>query len=218
MPDVRYVRCDRPLLYEVDRLQRIARTDALDFILFDSAGYACAGKPEDAEAALAYFRAVRQIGPGSLHVAHITKGENNDQKPFGSSFWHNSARSTWFVKLAGTSADGQVTTVGMFNRKANLGPLRPPVAFDVSFSQEQTRFLRVDVSSVDELVTSLPLRERIRSLLKSGNPRTVATIAEELGAGKDSVEKALKRNTKLFTRVSQADGVHRFALVERRTA
>lgn len=60
MPDVRYVRCDRPLIYEVDRLQRIARADALDFVCYDSAGFACNGRPEDAEQALAYFRAVRQ--------------------------------------------------------------------------------------------------------------------------------------------------------------
>ena len=71
MPDVRYVRCDRPLIYEVDRLQRIKQHEQLDVTLYDSAGYACNGKPEDAEQALGYFRAVRQIGGGSLHIAHV---------------------------------------------------------------------------------------------------------------------------------------------------
>ena len=33
---------------------------------------------------MSYFRAVRQLGIGSLHVAHIRQGDNNDQRPFGS--------------------------------------------------------------------------------------------------------------------------------------
>ena len=137
MPDVRYVRCDRPLIYEVDRLQRITQREQLDFILYDSAGYACSGKPEDAEQALGFFRAQRQIGGGSLNIAHINKSENNEHKPFGSSFWHNSARSTWFVKLAATSPDGQVSTLGLFHRKSNLSARQPAIGFAVTFESAQ---------------------------------------------------------------------------------
>ena len=39
-------------------------------------------------------------------ITHITKVENGDQRPFGSTFWHNSGRSTWKLKLAPTSHDG----------------------------------------------------------------------------------------------------------------
>lgn len=216
MPDVRYVRCDRPLLYEVDRLQRIARTDELDFALYDSAGFACAPKPEDAEAALSYFRSVRQIGIGSLHIAHITKGDGNDQKPFGSSFWHNSARATWFVKLAATSPDGQVSTIGLFNRKANLGPLQPALAFDVTFQSDRTSLQRVDVAQVDELAESLPIWQRLKRTLASG-PRTLASLSEELGKPVDSIEKTVRRKSELFTKISR-DGIAHIALVERRAS
>lgn len=218
MPDVRYVRCDRPLMYEADRLQRIRQQEQLDYVLYDSAGYACNGKPEDAEQALAYFRAVRQIGGGSLHIAHITKGENNEFKPFGSSFWHNSARSTWFVKLAATSPDGQVNTIGLFHRKANLGPRQPAIGFDVTFEPTRTRIERVDVATVDELAAALPLWQRMKNALKDG-PQTLASLAVDLGAPVDSIDKTVRRKSLLFTKVTNFDDhIARIALVENRRA
>jgi hypothetical protein len=91
LPTIHYFRCDRPLIDEADRITREARRLSLEYLILDSAGFGTAGPPEAAEHALAYFRAVRQIGLGSHSLAHINKSETGDQKPFGSSFWHNSA-------------------------------------------------------------------------------------------------------------------------------
>ena len=135
MPQIMYARCERPLVFEADRLRRIVRENGIEFSVFDSIAFACDGPPESAETAGRYFRAVRQIGGGSFHVAHISKAEGADKKPFGSTFWHNGARSTWFVQLAEGSADSDVLQIGLFNRKANLGRLRPAVA---SASNSQT--------------------------------------------------------------------------------
>ena len=52
MPSIRYVRCDRPLVHEVDRLRRIIRDEEITFGIFDSVGFACDGPPEAAESAL----------------------------------------------------------------------------------------------------------------------------------------------------------------------
>lgn len=221
MPEVRYLRCDRPLTHEIDRLARLVEHDALDFAIFDSCGFACDGPPEAAEAALAYFRAVRQLRVGTLHIAHTTKtGELAEQRPFGSAFWHNSARSTWFAKQASVSSDGQVITIGLFNRKANLGPQRPPVAFDVTFLTSRIAFTRVDVAGVEELADSIPLWQRLRRELLSGagKPKTYAELADTLGVKVDSVEKAVKRKGQVFTRVKSDDGIQRIALVERRAS
>jgi hypothetical protein len=70
---------------------------------------------------------------------------------------------------------------------------------------------------VAELAASLPLWQRIRSELRRG-PQTIAAVAEELGVKVDSVEKALNRRTDTFTRITGPDGVHRYALVERRAS
>jgi hypothetical protein len=87
MPDVMYVRCDRPLVHEVDRLRRIIKKERIEYAILDSIGYGTQGAPESAEAAMHYCRALRQLQIGSYLPAHITKsGDSNDQRPFGSVF------------------------------------------------------------------------------------------------------------------------------------
>jgi hypothetical protein len=216
MPDVRYVRCERPLVHEVDRLKRIVRDERLTFGIFDSVGFACPGPPENAEMATSYFRCVRQIGIGSLHIAHVRQGEDNDKRPFGSAFWSNAARSTWFVKLAATSPDGQSLTIGLFNRKSNLSALRPAVGFAVTFEATRIVFARVDVADHIELAEALPIWQRLKSALTRG-PQTLAWLAEDLGANVDTIDRTVRRKTELFTRVPSDDGVTRIALVHRRS-
>ncbi len=218
MPDIRYARFDRPLVHELDRAQRIVREDRLDFVVLDSIGYGTAGAPESAEAALDYFRAWRQLRVGGLLLAHVTKAENGDQRPFGSTFWHNSARSTWNLKLASTSPDGQTLHLAAFHRKSNLGRLRPPVGLRLEFQEDRVHVVNVDAASIDEVAASLPMHVRLRGVLKTG-ARTIGELAEELDAKQETVKKALGRGGETFTKLTKTpDGVHRWALLERRTA
>ncbi len=212
MPRVLYARCERPLVYEADRLRRIARDGGIDFGVFDSVAYACDGPPEAAEVAGRYFRAVRQIGIGSLHVAHISKSENADQRPFGSTFWHNSARSTWYVQKSNESADGDVLQVGLFHRKSNLGRLRAPLGYRITFSEEQTTFRRTDVAESPDLAKKLTVCDRIKHALRRG-AMTPQAIAEEIEADTETVSRTVRRHRdKLFTVM---DG-GRVGLLERR--
>ncbi len=216
MPGIRYVRCDRPLVHEIDRLVRVVRDEALDYVIFDSIAFACDGPPEAAEVASKYFQAVRQLGIiGSLHIAHTTKGEHADKKPFGSVFWHNGARSTWFLKLAEAVPGGDQLTVGLYNRKANLGGLRPSVGFEITFDEQRTRFRRVDVADVQDLASELPLWQRMKHAV-AHRPMTLAALAEDLDAKVASIDKAIQRKKNVFTKVDGQDGVARIALLERR--
>src|SRR5262245_39325846 len=95
-----------------------------------------------AEQAGIYFRAIRQIGIGSLNLAHVTKAENGDMKPFGSTFWHNGARSTFFVKVPEAEAGRDIKHVGLLNRKANLTALRD-YGYQLAFGPES-----IDVQSI----------------------------------------------------------------------
>ena len=92
-----YWRCDRHLPQINDAIrQKIAKL-SVDFVVVDSIGYACPGNITSAEAATTYANLVRTWGVGSLHLAHMVKGTKNNEsakmKPFGSVFWHASARS-----------------------------------------------------------------------------------------------------------------------------
>ena len=165
-----------------------------------------------------YCRAVRQLGIGSNLVAHITKSENGEKRPFGSVFWHNSARATWFLKRAATSPDGQTVSLAAFHRKSNLGPLRPAVGIRVQFDGDRVYFERIDVATIDEVAESLPLWQRIRAIVKVG-PQTLATIASELNHDKvDSIDRIVRKHKNLFTKVPGSDGIIRVALVERRAS
>jgi hypothetical protein len=194
------------------------RKEAVDYGFYDSAGFATQGDPATAESALAYMQAANIIGIGGTHLAHITKnGDQNDQKPFGSAFWHNSARCTWNIKLEreDTEHGSSRKTLGLFNRKNNLGDLHAPVGLDVAFEQGHVTFTPADLRDTADLVTELPLWRRIRDTVKR-QPLTLVAIADELGAKTDSVERIIRRHKAVFTRVPNADGVPRIALVESR--
>jgi hypothetical protein len=199
MPPVRYVKCDRPLTSEADRLRRIVLEDAIEYAFYDSVAFACDGPPEAAEVANRYFRSVRQIGIGALHLAHISRAEGNDQAPFGSVFWKNSCRSMWFVKAAEETPDQTILDIGLYQRKANLSAkARAPIAYRITFREDRTTFQSIDPASVQELAEKMNLYHRMLHLLSRG-AMTKEVIAEELGAKITTIEREARRHRDQFT-------------------
>lgn len=198
MPRILYARCERPLVYESDRLRRIVRDEKIDYGIYDSVAFACDGPPEAAEVASRYFRAVRQIGVGSLNIAHVSKADDSDGKPFGSTFWHNGARSTWYVKLTDASPDGKALNLGLFNRKSNLGQLQQPTGFRIEFTADRTYFTKSDPADTPELAEKMSIQQRMRRLLHHG-PMSIEEVAEEIEAVPDSVRRTAQRYKGIFT-------------------
>jgi hypothetical protein len=210
MPRILYVRCERPLVYEADRLRRIVSEHDIEFSIYDSVAFACDGPPEAAEVAGRYFRAVRQIGGGSLHTAHISKGDNSDLKPFGSAFWHNMARSTWYAQVVNGESNSETLSLGLFNRKANLGRLQAPIGFSITFAEDRTTFRRTDVADTPDLAAQLTVRQRMAALLRKG-AMAPEEIAEQIDAEVATVKRTARRYKEQFTVIS--DG--RLGLLER---
>lgn len=208
MPPLVYVPCVAPLRDSVDRLRRIARDSGISFWIVDSVAPACGGEPESAEVAAAYFNALRALGGGSLSVAHMTKGgDGAEHKPFGSAFWHNLARLTWFAK--GTETPSGMT-VGLFNRKNNIGRLHDPLGISLEFEGDSVRASTSDVAASPVLAERLPLWRRIHPLLRTG-PMTLHEIAEELDASVEAVRLSVKRSP-AFQRLSGPNGIERWGL------
>lgn len=159
MPEILYLRCARPMTSEAERITRLVREHKIDYLICDSISFACDGRPEDAEVAARYFQALRQIGIGSFNVAHVNKSEDGDQKPFGSAFWHNGARGTWNFKLSSTNEGGREITVGLYNRKTNIGAKLPAVALRITFDADRTRVAPISMATVEDLAAKLPLRD-----------------------------------------------------------
>jgi hypothetical protein len=217
-PELRYARCDRPMVQEADRLRRLVQQYQIDYLVCDSIVFACgAGVPaESAEAAATYFAALRQIGVGSLNLAHTTKqGSESDEKrqqskPFGSVFWANGARATWFLK--GEPDPGRLS-VSLYPRKANTGPLGPPVGWSLAFEGGRIAVGGLDVASHPLLGRGLPTWQRVKEELRGG-ARTYAVLAEALGVPVNTITQEIGRKPRLFTKVLGMDGVTRIGLLQ----
>ena len=194
-PDLlHYVRCSSPLVVEVARIAAYVARLGIQYCCFDSIGYGAGGRPEEAEHATAYMRAVRQIGVGSLHLAHAVKSEEHQESsgPFGSVFWANSARSLWMIKRApGEGADDHTVEVALTHKKSNTGRLLAPLGLRLTFDARRTTIQNMDLAS-STLSTSLPLWQRMRALV-AAHAMTVEDIALELDAQPKSVARAVQR-------------------------
>jgi hypothetical protein len=218
MPYVLHIACSRPLIYEVDRIRRIIVDEEIQYLGLDSVAPACHDEPSSAEAATAFFRAVRQLGVGTLLVAHTPKAvELGQERPFGSQFWYALCRSIWFVAAQPAASDSGRLVVGFYHRKSNLSRLMPAMGFSFDFTQTSTAITRCDLAEVDGLSERMPLWQRMRDTLRAG-PLPLDELAERLQAKPDAIKKAAQRGTRTFTKVLGSDGVTRLALVERRTA
>jgi hypothetical protein len=75
-----YIAATRPLIHERDRIAEDFRKHGIKYAVFDSVAFLCHDKPEAADSAMSYFRAIRSLGPiGSIHLAHTTKAEDGDR-------------------------------------------------------------------------------------------------------------------------------------------
>lgn len=211
-PTLKYRRCEYPLTSEIDSICRTIRDFGIQYAICDSISFAVDGRAEDHDTVLRYSRCCRQMAVGSLHVAHVNRSEEGDKKPFGSTFWHNAARCTWFAKSE-TSGPG-VVSLGMHHRKANCGPLWPAVAFKVSFGSDTTQFTRVSIADAPDVAGNMPIWQRMRAILERSGSMTCFDLAEEMEAKVDTVRKEAKRKDRMFHVISGGSGEQdRIALV-----
>lgn len=215
MPDVKYRRCDRPLIIEAEAIAEQVQQCGVDFVVCDSVAFACDGPPEAAEVAQRYFRALRQLKVGSLNLAHITKGENSDKRPFGSTFWFNGCRAAWYAEQAEAAATDECMSVGLYHRKFNLGPTRPALGFHIAFGDDRISVTPTNVADHEQLAVKLPVSQRLYHALRRG-PKTLATLSEETGSPVETIERTLRRHAQTYTKLTGQDGIARIALVEKR--
>lgn len=197
MPAVRYVRCDKPLVSEIDRLVRIVADEKIAYVILDSMVFALDGPADDEQAGL-YFRAVRQLKCGTLHIAHTSKAEDDEKSIYGSIFFFNGARSVWFIQRIERAPRNEVH-VGLFHTKMNTGPKSEPLGYKLVHEEGKTIVGRIDVGETDELVARLPAWDRLQHILRFG-PKTFADIADEMNLKRLQVKALMIRHKSALTK------------------
>lgn len=209
LPGIVYIACGRPLADEVDRIRREIIRHEIGYLIVDSVGLACDGPPEAAEVAIRFFGALRELGLGSLLVAHVNRS-GDTSRPFGSAFFHNSGRLTWYAKVEAESPGS--TTVGLVCKKANTGARPSPLGFRVDWG-ERIAISQVGIADIPDLASHVPAKNRIASELRTG-PRTIAELADVLELPADTVKKTLARHEgTVFVRVLGEGEIYRWGLV-----
>lgn len=220
LPDIPYVKCLRPLVAEAERIRRVVEQHKADYLLCDSVAYATSGAPEGAEQAMEYFRALRQIGVGSLNIAHVPKGNDDREptKPFGSVYWHNSARVTWYVKRVDDEQDDSVR-LALIRKKNNLASKQLPAlaGFAVRFTDARTVFEPSHAPDTRGLAERAPLWQRAARHLSREGAQTIHELARALDVHPETLRTTLVRKKGTFVCITKTeDGVHRWAVADRR--
>jgi hypothetical protein len=88
-----------PLEQMEDVLRGYIKARGIKFLVIDSAVAAAPGKSgAPADMPTGFFQTLRRLRVGALIIGHQTKS-GDATKPFGSVFWHNSVRASWFVQI-----------------------------------------------------------------------------------------------------------------------
>lgn len=193
-----------PLKDQAEAIKRKCDKDGIGLLIIDSAAPACGGPPEESAATLALFRALKKIGLPSIIIAHVNKsGDTN--KPFGSTFWHNEARRTWFISRV-QEEDSDEIDVGFYCRKVNDGRKPHPLMFHLSFEgvNGPVRVTEGDINDVPELMAQTSDRNQVWAVLEN-TCLTSAQIAEQTGLSKKSVDRILTAKGAPFEVVGLAD-------------
>ena len=144
---VRYKRMYQRLESDIDYVRDEVAEHDIDLVIIDSMGMAC-GELESAEPVLNFFSAVNSLGCTSLILSHATKmGEL-----YGSAYTQAAARSIWEAKQ-GEGKYGSSMDFTIFHRKANDVALQPSMSWRIEYTEDMTKYTRVDVMETDSAGT-----------------------------------------------------------------
>jgi len=175
--------------------REIARTGATVLVI-DSAVSALGGNPLDAEIVGRTMAQLNSLGVTVIIIAHVTK-EGGSEYPFGSIFWHNLARMTWFVRRV-DDEDSPDIQIGFYNKKANDDRKQKAFGATVRFDDPEGPITveRCDIADVPELAKDMPLQAHILRILERGVMRTIKQLADECEQKDNAVRTACSRLAK----------------------
>lgn len=187
-----YRRCALPLADDLEQVQRVVLDKGIGLVICDSLGLACGGDLNQAEPAIRFYGALRQLGTTSLITAHEAKDETSAGKgPYGNVYFLNLARSVWRIKKAQVAGEDNYKII-LKHTKVNSGKLQKPLGYDLSFGKGLIGVSRIDAAKVPDLADIITVRLRIIAALQN-KMLTADEIAAAVGTSSENVSKELTR-------------------------
>jgi hypothetical protein len=163
---------------EVERLK-------LKALCIDSFGLAAGQKPEESDAAIRVFAAVRALRPmTSIVVHHVPKAErqlDGPASPYGSVYIRNMTRLGWEVKQQNEDEKGP-PLICLRADKFNYGPKNQTFGFTVHFEPDRIRFERTEVTLEQRTAKS-----RVIAVIKGMGETTYRQIFEQTSIDTDVI-------------------------------
>lgn len=195
VPD--YRRCIRPLADEIADVKKVVTEGQYDVLVLDSLAMAAGGQElERADSAIRFNAALRDLHCTSLVIGHTPKPQP-DQKErtlYGSVFFHNLCRVSWEVQREGE-------TLGLYQRKNNLGRKHDPLGFSLCISDEAAHVAVADLMDEPILAEGMPLRDRLTAALVDKTGQTTKELALLLGSKEASIRTVLNREKRRFNNI-----------------
>ena len=187
LPPFHYRQCMSSLTDEAESIARYAAREAIDLIIVDSLGFAIGGNKGDQEPTMRMFSAMRtwRHRDGSqitvLAVDHVTNDDAQANRPYGSVYTQNAARSLWRVR-AEQEEGSNILELGLFQTKANFGK-QPPIGLKAEFNDSAIYLSRADVRHLGTGVKrGLSDSMKIKTaLVEAREPLTKDAIADRTG-------------------------------------
>jgi len=192
-PILNYRHCTIPFSQDVEQIKEHMLEYDAEVVIIDSLGLACGGELKEAEEALNFFSALRQLKRTSLILAHTAKNpETKKRTVFGSIFFEAQARSIWEVRKAQESGENELD-IALFHRKpAPFEKLHPPIGFHIDY-EEGISISSSRPQSIAEFLQEMSTGARIEELLGQNGAMTGKQLSEELEISYNTVRGVLKR-------------------------
>ena len=167
--ELNYRRCALPLAQDIEEIHQHIRDTRAQVVIIDSLGPACGGELKEAESALTFFSALRQLNVASLILAHTAKNTETKRKTvYGSVFFEAQARSIWEIKKAQDAGEDEMD-IALFHRKPPpFQKLCCPIRLTIKYGPDTMTVSQGQRASVAEFLSELGTQAQIRELLKDG--------------------------------------------------
>lgn len=196
-----------PLQQQAEALREKAQKEGAGLVIYDTVAPGCGGPPEDSVSATSFMNAVRRVKTTAFCLAHITKAGQED-KPFGSAFWHNSARRTWLIKRD-SDEDTDQLDLALICKKVNHGRKPKSIPVHLSFI-DPDGLITAKVGTFDPASdltkAATTLNSRIKQALLRG-AMSRSELADTLGETDDTIRTTMNRHREMYTPVGSKWGL-----------